>query len=77
MIDVVVCNFMFHDPKNEWIIPEIKRILKPEGFFLVANPIELEEEIKRDNGFSLLISLRQLSPFVEKSGINPSNLIEH
>lgn len=74
-IDLVICNFMLHHPQNEWIIPEINRILKPKGIFLLVNPLEMDISINKDIRFSLLVSFRQLSPFIQKSGINPDEIL--
>jgi DNA-binding PadR family transcriptional regulator len=75
-IDLVICNFMLHYPHNRWIIPEMGRILKSGGYFLISNPLMLEEEKMKDIRFALMVSLRQLSPSLPKSGIDEAETIE-
>ncbi|MFX0087585.1 MAG: helix-turn-helix transcriptional regulator [Candidatus Hodarchaeota archaeon] len=75
-IDIAICNFMLHYSHNDWIIPELSRILKSGGYFFITNPLEMGKEEIKDIRYSLIVSLRKLSPLVPKIGINEENTIK-
>ena len=66
-VDAVLVFFTLHEHDTEWVISEMKRLLKPEGLGLIVDFVNIENHVMMDVIAQLIPGHSQLGIDVEKT----------